>query len=125
MSQSPEDWLGESREGGILGNSSWKWIFPCSVLPETYQRIGLSERETRIIDSLDFVRGDFSECYLSMGTRRGILRLEPSPLEYWMAARSPEEDRLFARALEEEGSVREALLALARESRQKREGEEE
>ncbi len=60
-----------------------------------------------------------------MGTRRGILRLEPSPLEYWMAARSPEEDRLFARALEEEGSVREALLALARESRQKREGEEE
>ncbi len=124
MSQSPEDWLGEKREGGILGNSSWKWIFPCSVLPETYRKIGLSDREIRIIDSLDFARGEFSECYLSMGTRRGILRLEPSPLEYWMAARSPEEDRLFAKALEEEGSAREALLSLANESWKKREMEE-
>ncbi|MGC8529668.1 MAG: VirB4 family type IV secretion system protein [Leptospirillia bacterium] len=124
MSQSPEDWLGESREGGILGNSSWKWIFPCSVLPETYRKIGLTEREGQIIDSLDFARGDFSECYLSMGRRRGILRLEPSPLEYWMAARSPEEDRLFATMLEEKGSVKEALLALARKSWQKHELEE-
>ena len=125
MSQSPEDWLGENREGGILGNSSWKWIFPCSVLPETYRKIGLSEREGQIIDSLDFARGDFSECYLSMGTRRGILRLEPSPLEYWMAARSPEEDRLFAAMLEEKGAVKEALLALAEEIWNKRDVDEE
>ncbi len=125
MSQSPEDWLGENREGGILGNSSWKWIFPCSVLPETYRKIGLSEREGQIIDSLDFARGDFSECYLSMGTRRGVLRLEPSPLEYWMAARSPEEDRLFADMLEEKGDVTEALLALAEEVWNKRDADEE
>ena len=124
MSQSPEDWLGEGREGGILGNSSWKWIFPCSVLPETYRKIGLSERETEIINALDFSRGEFSECYLSMGMRRGILRLEPSPLEYWMAARSPEEDRIFGEALASAGSVREALLMLAERTWDKRDAED-
>jgi hypothetical protein len=113
MSQSPEDWLSEGREGGILGNSSWKWIFPCSVLPETYRRIGLSEREIALIDSLDFVRGEVAECYLSMGTRRGVLRLEPSPLEYLLAARSPEEDAWIARACEEAGSLAAGLLTLS------------
>ena len=113
MSQSPEDWLSEGREGGILGNSSWKWIFPCSVLPETYRRIGLSEREIALIESLDFVRGEVAECYLSMGTRRGVLRLEPSPLEYLLAARSPEEDAWIARACEEAGSMPEGLLTLS------------
>ena len=113
MSQSPEDWLSEGREGGILGNSSWKWIFPCSVLPETYRRIGLSEREIALIESLDFVRGEVAECYLSMGTRRGVLRLEPSPLEYLLAARSPEEDAWIARACEEAGSMTEGLLTLS------------
>ncbi len=115
MSQSPEDWLMEGREGGILGNSSWKWIFPCSVLPETYRKIGLSEREIAIIDSLDSLRGDYAECYLTMGTRRGILRLEPSPLEYAISARSPEEDRRFDRLREEEGTLSGAVLAFARE----------
>ena len=113
MSQSPEDWLSEGREGGILGNSSWKWIFPCSVLPETYRRIGLSEREIALIESLDFVRGEYAECYLSMGTRRGVLRLEPSPLEYLLAARSPAEDAGIARACEEAGSMTEGLLTLS------------
>ncbi len=113
MSQSPEDWLSEGREGGILGNSSWNWIFPCSVLPETYRRIGLSEREIALIDSLDFVRGEYAECYLTMGTRRGVLRLEPSPLEYLVSARSPEEDSWISRAIEETGSLEDALLSLA------------
>ena len=113
MSQSPEDWLMEGREGGILGNSSWKWIFPCSVLPETYRKIGLSDREIAIIDSLGSLRGDYAECYLTMGTRRGILRLEPSPLEYAISARSPEEDRRFERIREESGSLSEAVLAFA------------
>jgi len=118
MSQSPEDWLSEGREGGILGNSSWKWIFPCSVLPGTYRKIGLSDREIALVESLEFERGAFSECYLSMGTRRGILRLEPSPLEYWMSAKSPEEDRIFEERFREEGSIRNTLLALAREKRE-------
>ncbi len=113
MSQSPEDWLTEGREGGILGNSSWKWIFPCSVLPETYRRIGLSDREIAIIDSLESVRGEYAECYMTMGTRRGVLRLEPSPLEYAIAARSPEEDRRIDRIRAESGSLSEALLKLA------------
>ncbi len=122
MSQSPEDWLEEGREGGILGNSSWKWIFPCSVLPETYRRIGLSDREIAIIDSLEFVRGDYAECYLTMGARRGVLRLEPSPLEYVIAARSPEEDRMIEQELDPGRSMFEGLLALS-VKRWEREGE--
>ncbi|MEC4682483.1 MAG: hypothetical protein VST70_02205 [Nitrospirota bacterium] len=115
MSQSPEDWLTEGREGGILGNSSWKWIFPCSVLPSTYQKIGLSDREIDLISSLEFERGEFSECYLSMGTRRGILRLEPSPLEYWMAAKSPDEDRIYEETLSDKKTIYETLRYLAEE----------
>lgn len=115
MSQSPEDWLSDGGEGGILGNSSWKWIFPCSVLPATYRKIGLSDREIDLVESLEFERGEYAECYLSMGTRRGIIRLEPSPLEYWMSAKSPEEDRIFSEKLRDCGSVRTALLELARE----------
>jgi hypothetical protein len=44
-----------------------------------------------------------------------ILRLEPSLLEYWLSAKSPEEDRVVKERVLETGGLKEALKSLLEE----------
>ncbi|MHB1757721.1 MAG: VirB4 family type IV secretion system protein [Leptospirillum sp.] len=115
ISQSPEDFLGEDLSAGILNNTSWKWIFPVSTKEEELLAFGLTPREIELLATLDSRPGDFSEVLFSRQGQSMILRLEPSLLEYWLSAKSPEEDRVVNERVLETGGLKEALKSLLEE----------
>ena len=115
ISQSPEDFLGEDLSAGILNNTAWKWIFPVSTKEEDLLAFGLTPREVELLQTLDSRPGDFSEVLFSRQGESMILRLEPSLLEYWLCAKSPEEDLVVKERVLETGGLMEALKTLLEE----------
>ena len=115
ISQSPEDFLGEDLSAGILNNTAWKWIFPVSTKEEDLLAFGLTPREVELLQTLDARPGDFSEVLFSRQGESMILRLEPSLLEYWLCAKSPEEDLVVKERVLETGGLMEALKTLLEE----------
>lgn len=115
ISQSPEDFLREDLAAGLLNNTSWKWIFPVMTREEDLLAFGLSPREIELVGTLDSRAGDFSEVLFSRQGQSMILRLEPSLLEYWLCAKSPEEDRVVEERISETGGLMEALKSLLEE----------
>jgi hypothetical protein len=116
ISQSPEDFLGEELSAGILNNTTWKWIFPVATKEEDLLAFGLTHRDIELLGTLDSRAGDFSEVLFIRQGQSMILRLEPSLLEYWLCARSPEEDRVVEERVRESGGLMEALKSLLEES---------
>ncbi|MHB1731714.1 MAG: hypothetical protein ACYCVG_12340, partial [Leptospirillum sp.] len=100
---------------GLLNNTSWKWIFPVMTREEDLLAFGLSPREIELVGTLDSRAGDFSEVLFSRQGQSMILRLEPSLLEYWLCAKSPEEDRVVEERISETGGLMEALKSLLEE----------
>lgn len=115
ISQSPEDFLGEELSAGILNNTSWKWVFPVTTKEEDLLAFGLTSREVELLGTLDSRAGDFSEVLFIRQGKSMILRLEPSLLEYWLCAKSPEEDRVVEERVLETGGLMEALKSLLEE----------
>lgn len=116
ISQSPSDFMENDLAAGILNNTAWKWVFPLQSGIEDLEALGFHERERELVSTLEFERGVYSEVLSRIGEDTSILRLEPSPVEYWISAKSPGEDALFRDALEAEGgSFKEALRRLAGE----------
>ncbi|MHB1934437.1 MAG: VirB4 family type IV secretion system protein [Leptospirillum sp.] len=114
VTQSPEDFLEEDLAAGLLNNTFWKWVFPLANGHDRLLEMGFEERERDVIRTLSGERGKFSEGFLRTGSDSRILRLEASPLAFWLGARSPEEDRIFQETLAREGDFRKALLLLCK-----------
>ncbi len=115
ISQSPSDFTDQNLAAGILNNTAWKWVFPLQSGVPDLETLGFHERERDLVETLEFEKGVYSEVLSRIGEDTTILRLEPSPVEYWISAKSPEEDARFAEALETGGSFMEALRLLTRE----------
>ena len=49
----------------------------------------LNEQEIELISSLEQKRGEYSEVFLINNDKRGVLRVCPTPLEYWIATTHP------------------------------------
>lgn len=115
ISQSPGDFLEEDLSAGLVNNTFWKWIFPLQNGHGRLAELGFHQREQELAQTLVSEKGKFSEGLLKMGMESRLLRLEPSPLAFWISARSPEEDARFQEALRTTGTLDEALAALAKE----------
>ncbi|MHB1606116.1 MAG: VirB4 family type IV secretion system protein [Leptospirales bacterium] len=115
ISQSPGDFLEEELAEGVVNNTFWKWIFPLQNGHGSLGELGFHQREQELSRTLVSEKGTYSECLLKMGTESRLLRLEPSPLAFWISARSPEEDARFQQALQTTGSIDQALDFLVRE----------
>ena len=115
ISQSPGDFLEEDLAEGLVNNTFWKWIFPLQNGHERLEELGFHPREQELAHTLVSEKGRFSECLLKMGSESRLLRLEPSPLAFWISARSPEEDARFEQALRMTGSLDNALDSLVNE----------
>jgi hypothetical protein len=66
-----------------------------SDLKPLREALQLSDEEVRAVSNFARVqrkRKD-SECLLIVGATRGVIRLVPSPLDYWICTSEPNEDR--------------------------------
>jgi hypothetical protein len=95
ISQSPEDFV-RSRVGpAVVSNSIVRYILRLKDGWECLaQSLKMTEREIELVQRLCFKKGEFSELFLAFGDRRAVIRVEPSPLEYWICTNHPSDLRI-------------------------------
>lgn len=91
ISQTIDDFANSSVGPAVLANSSIKWVLrqkgsDQNVLKEVLR---LNEREMNHISTLQSDKGNFSEAFLIADDLRQVLRIESTPLEYWLATTDP------------------------------------
>jgi type IV secretory pathway VirB4 component len=91
ISQSPEDFLSTKAAGAIISNSFTKYILKLNKGHELLKQFDLNESEVSEIKTLISRPGHFSELFVKFGEKGAIARLEPTPLEYWIATTDPED----------------------------------
>ncbi len=114
ITQGVEEIIASGMGPAILNNTATKLIMlqkgDTKVLREVLK---LNSQELRLIQSLEQRKGQFSEGFLMEGESRQVIRIEPSPLEYWIST-SDARDNQFLNQLTSEGhSLESALLKAA------------
>lgn len=100
----------------ILNNTATKFIMlqrgDSQILKETLK---LNDQELKLIYSLEQKKGEFSEGFMIEGDHRQVVRINPSPFEYWLST-SDASDNNFLDHLKAQGfSLVEAIDKAAKE----------
>lgn len=115
ITQGVEEIIASGMGPAILNNTATKLVMlqkgDTNVLREALK---LNSQELRLIQSLEQRKGQFSEGFLMEGESRQIIRIEPSPLEYWIST-SDARDNQFLNRLRDEGHSLESALMKAAE----------
>ncbi|HWU43118.1 MAG TPA: hypothetical protein VN132_06760, partial [Bdellovibrio sp.] len=117
ITQGVEEIVQSSIGSAILNNTATKLILmqqgDTKVLKETLR---LNSQETHLVETLERKKGIFSEAFLMKGDGRQVLRIMPSPLEYWIAT-SDSADNVYLQSLMSEGlDLKSAVLRAAKEA---------
>lgn len=117
ITQGVEEIVQSSIGSAILNNTATKLILmqqgDTKVLKETLR---LNSQETHLVETLERKKGVFSEAFLIKGDGRQVLRIMPSPLEYWIAT-SDSADNVYLQSLMNEGlDLKSAVLRAAKEA---------
>ncbi len=100
----------------LLNNTATKFILLQRGDTETLQNaLKLNSKEVELIDSLSQSKGHYSEAFMSQGHASGVIRVIPTPLEYWLAT-SDSQDNLFLGQLQASGHSLDEALRLAAKS---------
>ncbi len=86
ISQTVDDFSKSKVAQAVLPNSSIKWILRQKGDQEEMRKVlQLNTREMDLVSSLTSVKGQFSECFLMSENKRQVVRIEATPLEYWLS----------------------------------------
>lgn len=96
ISQSPDDFLNTKAANAIISNSFTKYILKLNRDPQVLSRFDLNDSETNAVKTLTSKPGYFSEIFVKYNQHSAVTRIEPTPLEYWLATTSPEDYKLEA-----------------------------
>lgn len=116
ISQQLEDFLSEEVQTSIIANSATRFILrtdrELSQLKNVFQ---LNDTELSLIQGLTMRRGYFSEIFAAIGDEHFVLRIEPSPSEYWLCTTHPQDLSVEREFLEKNpgASVKQTIEALA------------
>ena len=100
----------------LLNNTATKYILLQRGDTATLQNaLKLNTKEVQLIDSLSQCKGQYSEAFMSQGHASGVIRVCPTPLEYWLAT-SDSRDNLHLSELRALGHSLEEALRLAAKS---------
>jgi type-IV secretion system protein TraC len=116
ITQGVEEIVASPIGAAILNNTATKFVMlqrgDTEILRETLK---LNPRELALIQSLGQKKGEYSEGFMIEGEHRQVVRIYPTPLEYWLAT-SDAQDNLYLERLREQGlPLLEAIERAARE----------
>lgn len=115
ITQGVEEIIASGMGPAILNNTATKLVMlqkgDTNILRDALK---LNSQELRLIQSLEQRKGQFSEGFLMEGESRQVIRIEPSPLEYWIST-SDARDNQFLNRLRNEGHSLESALMKAAE----------
>lgn len=114
ITQGVEEIIASGLGAAILNNTATKLIMiqkgDTKVLRDALK---LNSQELRIIQGLEQRKGVFSEGFLMAGESRQVVRIQPSPVEYWVST-SDARDNQYLAELEARGmSLEDAILRAA------------
>ncbi len=114
ITQGVEEIIGSGIGPAILNNTATKLVMlqkgDTKILSETLK---LNATELKLIQSLEQRKGLYSEGFFIAGEARQIIRIQPSPLEYWIST-SDSRDNQFVKKLMDEGqTLQESLIRAA------------
>jgi conjugal transfer ATP-binding protein TraC len=91
ISQTMDDFSKSRIASAIMPNSSVKWILKQKGADQKslQEALQLNEREMNLVASLESIKGKFSECFLMSEDKRQVVRIESTPLEYWLFTTDP------------------------------------
>lgn len=112
ISQNIDDFARSKAAAAIMPNASIKWILRQKGADRERLKsvLSLNDREIRLIDSLSQIKGKYSESFLMCEDFKGIVSIEATPLEYWLATTDPKDFSLMTQIEESLGLKGEALL---------------
>lgn len=116
ISQQLEDFLSADVQTSIIANSATRFILRTDrELTQLRQVFQLNDAEIALIQGLTMRRGHFSEIFATIGDDHFVLRIEPSPSEYWLCTTHPQDLAVEREFIEKNptASVREIIEALA------------
>ncbi len=91
ISQSMEDFANSKVSSAILPNASVKWILKQTGgnLQALQKILNLNERELKLVESVSSKKGFYSEAFLIAGDDKQVVKIESTPLEYWLSTTDP------------------------------------
>jgi hypothetical protein len=108
----------EGRTGEAIRANAPNRLF-LQQTPETVlameKLLDLSPEEKALLARVRTVKGRFSEMLVQSTETRGIARLVPDRLSYWISTTDPKDNLRLQALVREKGGLREALLEAARE----------
>jgi type-IV secretion system protein TraC len=93
ISQTMDDFSKSKIASAIMPNSSIKWILKQkgANLESLKSALQLNDREIGLVTSLRSEKGEYSEAFLMCEDKRGVVRVEAIPLEYWLFTTDPKD----------------------------------
>jgi conjugal transfer ATP-binding protein TraC len=76
--------------------------------------LDLSPDEKAILSRIRTVKGRFSEMLVQSTETRGVARLIPDPLSYWISTTDPKDNLKLEALVRQHGTLRAALLEAAK-----------
>ncbi len=91
ISQSMEDFANSKVSSAILPNASVKWILKQTGgnLASLQKILNLNARELKLVESVTSKKGFYSEAFLIAGDDKQVVKIESTPLEYWLSTTDP------------------------------------
>ncbi len=91
ISQSPEDFLSSKASTAILANSYVKYVLKLQKGHDKLRHFDLNENETAACRELEMIPGKYSEVFIRFFEKSVIAKIEPSPVDYWIATTDPDD----------------------------------
>lgn len=91
ISQTMDDFSKSKIAAAVMPNSSIKWLLKQKGANQESLKsaLQLNDREMSLVSSLTSEKGFFSEAYLMAEDKRQVVRIESTPLEYWLFTTDP------------------------------------
>ncbi len=111
ISQNIDDFARSKAASAIMPNSSIKWVLkqPGADFKRLAEVLRLNEREIALIQSLNQVKGQYSEAFLICEDKKAVVSVEATPFEYWLATTDPMD---FALLKKEQADISQTGLSL-------------
>ena len=103
ISQTMDDFANSRVAQAILPNASVKWLLKQTGgnIPTLQKILRLNERELKLVESVTSKKGFYSEAFLIAGDDKQIVKIESTPLEYWLSTTDPLDLRMLEQLTEQ------------------------
>jgi len=91
ISQSPVDFLSTKAANAIITNSYIKYVLRLTKGHDLLPQFGFTQGEIEAIKGLTSVPRKFSDLFLKFNEHSTVIRVEPSPLDYWICTTDAED----------------------------------